>query len=57
MVGVLPRNLEHEIAKLDPTIIDLLPPRPLKLSLGDETTTDDRTEALQGMSNWKAVGP
>ena len=25
--------------KLDPTIIDLLPPRPLKLSLGDEPST------------------
>ena len=42
---------------LDPTIIDLLPTRLLKLSLGDELSMDKMTEALQGMSNWKAVGP
>ena len=42
--------------KLDPTIIDLLPPRPLKLSLGDEPSTmDETTEALKSISNWKAA--
>ena len=32
--------------KLDPTIIDLLLPRPLKLSLYDEPYVDEMTEAL-----------
>ena len=39
--------------KLDPTVIDLLPPRPPKLSLEDEPSV---TGALKGVSNWKAVG-
>ena len=43
--------------KLDPTIIDLLPPRPLKLSLEDEPSMNEMTEALKGMPNWKPVGP
>ena len=38
-------------------MIDLLPPRPLKLSLGDKPSMDGMTEALVSMSNWKAVGP
>ena len=30
--------------KLDPTIIGFLPPRPLKLSLGDEPSMNETTE-------------
>ena len=47
--------LNTKSLKLDPTII--LPPRPPKLSLEDEPSMDEMTEALKGMSNWKAVGP
>ena len=43
--------------KLDATIIDLVPPRPPKLSLEDEPSMDEMTEALRGKSNLKAVGP
>ena len=39
------------------TVINLLPPQPLKLSLGDDPSMDEMTQALKGMSNWKAVGP
>ena len=37
--------------------LDLLPPRPSKLSLEDEPSMDEMAEALKGMSDWKAVGP
>ena len=40
--------LNTKSLKLDPTVIDLLPPRPLKLSLGDESSMDEMTEALKG---------
>ena len=43
--------------KLLNTIIKLLPPRPLQLSLEDDPSMNKMTEALEGMSNWKAVGP
>jgi len=49
--------LNTKSLKLDPTIIDLVPPRPLKLSLGNEPSIDEMMEAVKGMSNWKAVGP
>ena len=42
---------------LSPTIIDLLPPRPLEESLRDEPSMDEMTDVIKGMSNWKAVGP
>ena len=57
MGGVYPKLLNTKSLKLDPTIFNLLPPRPLELSLGDEPSMDEMTEALKGMSNWKAVGP
>ena len=61
MGEVLPHTFEHELntksIKLDPTIIDLLQPRPLQLSLGDEPSMDDMTEVIKGVPNWKAGGP
>ena len=50
--------LNTKSLKLDPTvIIDLLPPRPLELSLGDEPSMDEMMGVIKTMSNWKAVGP
>ena len=57
MVGVLLQLFNTKSVKLVPTIIDLMPPRPLKLSLGDEPSIEEMTEALKGMPNRKAVGP
>ena len=57
MGGFYHKRLNTKSPKLDPTIIDLLPPRPLEVSLGDEPSMGEITEALKGMSNWKAVGP
>ena len=54
--GFYHKLLNTKSLKLGPTFIDLLPPRPLELPLGDEPYMDDMTEALEGMSNWKAVG-
>ena len=42
--------------KLNPTS-DLLPPQPLKLSRGDKQSIDEMKGALEGMPNWKVVGP
>ena len=42
--------------KLDPTNIDLLTPRPLKLSLGHEPSIDITLKALKGMLNLNEVG-
>ena len=42
--------------KLDPTLIDLSPPRTPTLSLEDEASMDEMTEALQGMSNCESCG-
>ena len=53
--GFILKLLNTKSLKLDPTIIDLLPPRPLKLSLEDELSMQEMTEALGGMSNWNAV--
>ena len=47
MVGVLPHTLEHEIAEVNPTVIDLLPPRLLQLSLRDEPSMDEMTKTLK----------
>ena len=55
--GFCHRLLNTKSLKLNTTIIDLLPPRPPKLSLNDELSMDEMTEALKGMPNWKAVGP
>ena len=49
--------LNTESLKLDPAIIDLLPPRPLGVSLGVEPSVDEMTEIIKGMPSWKAVGP
>ena len=43
--------------KLDPTMIDVLPPRPLKAPLGDEPSMDEMTEVIKILPNWKAVRP
>ena len=56
--GFQHKLLNTKSLNLDPTIVDLLPPRPLELSLGDEPSMDEMmTEALKGMSHWQAVGP
>lgn len=49
--------LNTKSLKLDPTIIDPLPPRPLEQSLGDEPSVDEMMGAVKTMPNWKAVGP
>ena len=41
----------------DPTITDLLPPRPLKVSLGDKPSMNEMVEALKGIPNREAVRP
>ena len=56
-LGFCDKPLITKLVKLDPTIIDLLSPRPLKLSLEDEPSMDEMAGALKGMPNWKAVGP
>lgn len=40
--------LRNKLLKLDPTIIDILPPRSLVLQLGDEKSIDDVTEVIKG---------
>ncbi|MEP5376703.1 MAG: hypothetical protein ABJQ14_13080 [Hyphomicrobiales bacterium] len=50
--GFYHKLLNTKSLKLDPTIIDLLPPRPLHVSLGDGPSMDEMTE----ISNWKALG-
>ena len=55
--GFYHKLLNTKSLELDPTIIDLLSPRPLKLSLGDGPSMDEMTEALKGRSNLNAVGP
>ena len=47
-VSFFHKLLKTKTLKLRLTIIELFPPRPLELSLGDEPSMD--------MSNWKAVG-
>ena len=49
--------LNTKSLKLDLTIIDLLPSRPLKPSLGNEPFMDEMTDSLKGMLNWNAVRP
>ena len=51
------RDCGSKGVKLDPTIVDLLPRRSLELSLGNEPSMDEMMEALEGISNWKYVGP
>lgn len=46
MSAVLPQSLNMESLKLDRTIIGLLPPRPLELSLGDEPFLDEMAEVM-----------
>ena len=55
--GLYHKRLNSNSLKFDLTIFDPLPTRPLKLSLGDEPSMDEMTEALQGMPHWKGVGP
>ena len=43
--------------KLDPNMIDVLPPRPLKVSLGDEPSVDEMTDVIKILPNWKTVRP
>ena len=47
--------LNAKSLKLDPITIELLPPRPLEASLGDEPSMDEMMEVIKGMPNWKAV--
>ena len=57
-LGHFHKLLNTKSLKLDPAvIIDLLPPRPLELSLGDEPSMDEMMGVIKSMSNWKAVGP
>ena len=49
--------LNTKFLKLDPTIVDLLSPRLLELSHGDETSMNQVTEVIKGMLNWTTVGP
>ena len=49
--------LNKKSPKLDPTISTQFPQRPLAPSLGDESTMDEMLGVIQGMRNWKAVGP
>ena len=48
--------LNTKSLKLDPTIIDLLPPRPLELALGDEPSTDEITEVVKACRTGKRSG-
>ena len=54
--GFYHKPLNTKSQKLDPTIIDPLPPLSLKLSLRHGPSVDELTEAPKGMSNWKGVG-
>ena len=49
--------LNTKSPKLDPTILERFPTRPVALSLGDEPTMIEITEAIRSMANEKAVGP
>jgi len=49
--------LNTKSPKLDPTILERFPTRPVALSLGDEPTMIEMTEAIRSMANEKAVGP
>ena len=53
----LPTLSNTKSLKLDPTIIDPLPPRSLELSLGDEPFLDQTMGVIRAVPNWKAVGP
>ena len=49
--------LNTKSPKLDPTILERFPARPVALSLGDEPMMIEMTEAIRIMANEKAVGP
>ena len=49
--------LNTKSPKLDPTIIEQFPARPVELALGDPPTMHDVEDAIRGMANEKAVGP
>ena len=49
--------LNTKSSKPDATISGLFPQRPLAPLLGDEPTMDDMRVVIQGMPNWKVVGP
>ena len=55
--GCCHKPLNTKSLKLDPTIMDLLPPRPPKLSLEGDPSMDEVTEDLKRMPLWKAVAP
>ena len=49
--------LNTKSPKLDPTISEQFPQRPVAHRLGLEPTMEEMVEAIGGMANWKAVGP
>ena len=55
--GFFQTLLNKKSPKLDLTITALFSQRPLAPSLGVEPTIDDMMGVIQGMPNWKAVGP
>ena len=56
-VRVFHKLLKPKSSKLDSTVIDPLPPRPLELSLGDGPSLKEMIEVIRVMPIWKAVGP
>ena len=48
--------LNTKSLRLDPTVIELLPPRSRELSLEHERSTDEMKEEIKRTPNWKAVG-
>ena len=57
MGGFFQTLLNKKSPELDLTITVLFPQRPLAPSLGVEPTIDDMMMVIQGMPNWKEVGP
>ena len=55
--GFYHKRLDKNSLNLHATLIDLLPPQPLKLWLGDQPSMGEMTAAPKGMSRWKAAGP
>ena len=49
--------LNTKSLKLDPTISEHFPKRPVAERLGLDPTMEEMVEAIGGMANWKAVGP
>ena len=47
-----PKLSNTKSLKLDPAIIDPLPPRRLELSLGDEPSLDQTMGVIKAVPNW-----